>query len=166
MCRVSLAPVSPGEVVLKIDDSRGVTDADPLDPTGGEFEHHCGDLAGGKVVMMRHPERSINHSCDPNTYTRTIAGDRHVVALRAIRLGEEVTYDSCVNGEGDTALHQERLVGTVGVPESRPVGRPDHRTRERPSRCPSLPGSKRLPLPGSPPIRILAATPSWRCTWV
>jgi GNAT superfamily N-acetyltransferase len=93
---------SPGQVVLKIDDSRVVTDADPLDPASGEFEHHCDYLAEGKVVLMRPPERSINHACDPNTYIRTIAGDRYVVALRDIRPGEEITYDYCVNGDGDT----------------------------------------------------------------
>ena len=99
----SSAHVSPGEIVLRIDDSRVVTDADPLDPARGEFEHHCDYLAGGKVVLMRPPERFINHACDPNTYIRTIAGDRYVVALREIRPGDEITYDYGVNGDGDTA---------------------------------------------------------------
>jgi hypothetical protein len=48
------------------------------------------------------PERFINHRCDPNAYVRTIAGDRYVVALTEIRPGEEVTYDYCVNGDGET----------------------------------------------------------------
>jgi GNAT superfamily N-acetyltransferase len=99
----SAARFSPGEVVLKIDDSRVVTEPDPLDPARGEFEHHCDDLAGGKVVLMQPPERFINHRCDPNTYIRTIAGDRYVVALREIRPGDEITYDYCINGDGDTA---------------------------------------------------------------
>jgi GNAT superfamily N-acetyltransferase len=99
----SSAQFSPGETVLKIDDSRVVTDADPLDPAKADFEHHCDYLAGGKVVLMQPPERFINHRCDPNTYVRTIAGDRYVVALREIRFGEEITYDYCVNGDGDTA---------------------------------------------------------------
>jgi hypothetical protein len=99
----SSAHLSPGEIVLKIDDSRVVTDAEPLDPAKGEFEHHCDYLAGGKVVLMQPPERFINHCCDPNTFTRTIAGDRYVVALREIRPGEEITYDYCINGDGDTA---------------------------------------------------------------
>ena len=64
----SSAHFSPGEIVLKIDDSRVVTDADPLDPARGEFEHHCDYLAGGKVVLMQPPERFINHRCDPNTF--------------------------------------------------------------------------------------------------
>lgn len=92
----------PGEIVLQIDDTRVVTDANPVDPTKGEFEHHCDYLAGGKVVLMQMPERFINHRCDPNTYIRTIAGDRYVVALRKIGAGEEITYDYCINGDGDT----------------------------------------------------------------
>jgi GNAT superfamily N-acetyltransferase len=99
----SAARFSPGEIILKIDDSRVVTDASPLDPAKGEFEHHCDYLANGKIVLMQPPERFINHRCDPNTYIRTIAGDRHVVALREIRPGDEITYDYCVNGDGDTA---------------------------------------------------------------
>ena len=94
---------SPGEIILKIDDSRVVTDADPLDPARGEFEHHCDYLANGKVVLMQVPERFINHSCRPTTFIRTISGDRHVVALRVIRPGDEVTFDYCINGDGDTA---------------------------------------------------------------
>jgi uncharacterized protein len=96
-------PFSPGEIVLEIDDSRVVTDANPLDPAKGELEHHCDYLAGGQVVLMQPPERFINHRCDPNTYIRTIAGVRYVVALREIHSGDEITYDYCINGDGDTA---------------------------------------------------------------
>ena len=99
----SSAHFSPGEIILKIDDFRVVTDAEPLDPAKGEFEHHCDYLASGKVVLMQPPERFINHHCDPNTFIRTISGDRYVVALREIRPGDEITYDYCVNGDGDTA---------------------------------------------------------------
>lgn len=99
----SNAYFSPGELVLKIDDSRVVTDADPLDPARGEFEHHCDHLASGKVVLMQAPERSVNHCCEPNTFIRTVAGDRYVVALRKIQPDDEITYDYCLNGDGDTA---------------------------------------------------------------
>ncbi len=98
----SAIPISPGEIVLRIDDSRVVTDANPLDPEWDEFEHHCDYLAGGEVVLMRPPERFVNHRCEPNTYIKTIAGDRYVVALREICSGDEITYDYCVNGDGDT----------------------------------------------------------------
>ena len=36
---------------------------------------------GGKVVLMQPPERYINHSCDPNSFVKTIDGVRHVLAL-------------------------------------------------------------------------------------
>jgi GNAT superfamily N-acetyltransferase len=99
----SSAHFSPGEIIMRIDDSRIVTDAAPLDPAKWEFEHHCDYLAGGKVVLMQPPERFINHRCDPNPYVRTINGDRYVVALREIHPCDEITYDYCVNGDGDTA---------------------------------------------------------------
>ena len=96
-------PMLPGEIALRIDDSRVVTKVAPLDPTKGEFDYHCDYLAGGKVVLMRPPERFINHSCDPNAYTRTIGEDRYLLALREIRIGDEITYDYCLNSKGNTA---------------------------------------------------------------
>jgi uncharacterized protein len=117
----------PGEIVLRIDDSRVVTEADPLQPEKGEQENHCDYLAGGKVVLMQPPERFINHRCDPNTYVRTIAGDRYVVALSEIRPGDEITYDYCVNGDGDTQwtcscgspnCRKRHLSGFFHLPES------------------------------------------------
>jgi len=122
----SVVPISHGEVILRIDDSRVVTDADPLDPAKSEFEHHCDYLAGGQVVLMQTPERFINHRCEPNTYIKTIAGDRYVVALREIRPGDEITYDYCVNGDGDTewvcgcgssACRKRHLSGFFHLPE-------------------------------------------------
>jgi hypothetical protein len=98
----SLKSISRGEVILAIDDSRVVMPDFPLNTTKGEFEYHCDYLAGGKVVLMQFPERHINHSCDPNTFVKTILGVRYVFALRAIVAGEEVAYDYCINGFGDT----------------------------------------------------------------
>ncbi len=94
--------IAKGELVLAIDDSRVVTLELPLDESKGEFEYHCDYLAGGKVVLMQFPERHINHSCDPNTFVKTILGVRYVFALGPIAAGVEVTYDYCINGSGDT----------------------------------------------------------------
>ena len=90
--------IPKGDVVLKIDDSRVVTEDNPLRPENGEYEHHCDYLAGGKVVLMQPPECYINHSCNPNTYVKTVDGIRKVFALCNIRSGEEITYDYCING--------------------------------------------------------------------
>ena len=91
-----------GHPILKIDDSRVVTGDNPLRETEGEQEVHCDYLAGGKVVLMQSPERHINHSCNPNSFVKTISGVRYVFALSGIAGGEEITYDYCINGYGDT----------------------------------------------------------------
>lgn len=89
-----------GDVILAIDDSRIVDDAHPL--RGDENPRHCDYLQSGKVVLMQPPERYINHSCDPNTYVKTVKGERLVIARRNIAHDEEITYDYSVNGGGDT----------------------------------------------------------------
>jgi uncharacterized protein len=89
-----------GETVLVMDDSRIVDPAHPLRPDRGELARHQDYLAGGRVVLMGVPERYINSSCDANTYVVTRAGARHVVALRAIDAGDEITFDYLVNCDG------------------------------------------------------------------
>jgi hypothetical protein len=89
-----------GEIVLSIDDRRVVDEEHPL--RLGEEERHCDYLDAGKVVLMQPPERHINHSCDPNTYVQSVKGKRVVKALRDIAAEEEITYDYCINGDGDT----------------------------------------------------------------
>jgi hypothetical protein len=98
----ALENISKGEMILAIDDSRIVTAELPLVESKGEFEYHCDWLTGGEVVLMQLPERHINHSCDPNTFVKTMLGIRYVFALRSIAADEEVTYDYCINGFGDT----------------------------------------------------------------
>jgi hypothetical protein len=93
-------PLSKGGLVLLIDDSHTVDELRPLGP--GDDARHCDYLEGGKTVLMQPPERHINHSCDPNSYVKTLHGRRFVIALRDIRPGEEITYDYCINGGGDT----------------------------------------------------------------
>jgi SET domain-containing protein len=89
-----------GEIILPIDDSRIVDDEHPLRRELGEHSYHCDFLAGGKIVLMRSPERHINSCCDPNTYVRTINGVRQVVARKSIKSGEEITYDYIIDCHG------------------------------------------------------------------
>ena len=93
-------PFLEGQTVLAIDDSRIVDELNPLGP--GEDARHCDYLARGTVVLMQPPECFINHCCQPNTYVKTVDGRRLVIALRNIASGEEITYDYCINGGGDT----------------------------------------------------------------
>jgi hypothetical protein len=92
--------IGAGDAVLKIDDSRIVDEQHLL--SAADDPRHCDYLAAGKVVLMQSPERYINHSCDPNTYVKTVDGIRVVIALRPIAAGQEITYHYCINGDGDT----------------------------------------------------------------
>ena len=89
-----------GAIILPIDDSRVVDAEHPLRPELGEHDYHCDYLAGGKVVLMRSPERHINSSCDPNAYVKTLNGVRHVVARKVIEAGEEITCDYIIDCHG------------------------------------------------------------------
>lgn len=91
-----------GETILSIDDARVVTLNASLISEEGEYEYHCDYLADGKVVLMRSPERHINHCCCPNTFVRTYDGRRYVIALNDIASGDEISFDYCINGGGDT----------------------------------------------------------------
>ena len=88
-----------GEVVLEINDSHVVSDTSKL--TKEQWEHDCDFLSNGKVVLMQSPEKYINHSCNPNTYIKTINGVRKVLVMRNIKKGEEITFDYAVNGNND-----------------------------------------------------------------
>jgi len=92
--------ISRGDTVLRIDDSRGVDEHHPLG--SAEDPRYCDYLEAGKVILIQIPETYINYSCDPNTYVKTMNGVREVIALRPIEAGQEITYDYCINGDGNT----------------------------------------------------------------
>lgn len=88
-----------GEAVLDIDDSHIVQDVNMLIDSQKD---HCDWLNDNKVVLMQEPEKYINHSCEPNTYVKTIDGIRRVIAMRDTKTGEEITYDYAINGYYDS----------------------------------------------------------------
>lgn len=92
----TIRDVLQGEMILAIDDSHIVNDPKSISE---EDKEHMDYLADGKVILMQSPEVYINHSCDPNTYVKTFNGKRQVIAMRDIRVGEEVTYDYAINGD-------------------------------------------------------------------
>jgi len=85
-----------GEVILEMDDSYVVTDPSKL--TNEQHESELDYLADGKIVIMQTPEKYINHSCDPNSYVKTVDGIRKVLAMRDIQKGEEIVGDYSING--------------------------------------------------------------------
>ncbi len=95
----ALREFKAGEEVLEIDDSHVVTDESSLTQEQHAFD--CDYLADGKIILMQEPEKYINHSCDPSTYVKTKKGIRKVLAMRDIKIGEEITYDYSINGDND-----------------------------------------------------------------
>lgn len=95
----AIVDIQKSETVLEIDDSHVVTDPSKL--TKEQNEYDCDYLEDGKVILMQSPEKFINHSCDPSTYVKTISGVRKVLAMRDIKIGDEITYDYSINGDND-----------------------------------------------------------------
>ncbi len=88
-----------GDIILERDDSRFVTEENPL--REGEHVYHCDWLPDGRVVYVQEPERYTNHSCDPGAYVKEIDGVRYCVARRDILAGEEITYHYCIDNWGE-----------------------------------------------------------------
>jgi len=93
--------IPKGHPILEIDDSRLVTDTNPLRESEGEHERHCDYLPGGKIVLMQPPERYINHSCNPNSFVKTVNGVRYVFALTDIPAEEELTIEYSLNNDDE-----------------------------------------------------------------
>jgi uncharacterized protein len=87
-----------GEEILEIDDSHIVEDEATL--TEEDWKYNA-DFFDGKIVIMQEPERCINHSCDPNSYVKTINSIRKLFAIKDIAEGEEITYDCTINGDNE-----------------------------------------------------------------
>lgn len=92
----ALRDFEDGEIILDYDDSDIVRDVSIL--TDHDWDFNTDFLENGKVVWQKEPERSRNHSCDPNSYDKTINGVRRLVAKRRIKRGEEITGDYVMNG--------------------------------------------------------------------
>ncbi len=88
----------PGDVILVRDESREVTDDNPL--REGERWWHCDWLENGRQVYLPSPERHMNHSCDANAWVDFRQGVGRLTALRAIRAGEEITNHYSINLHG------------------------------------------------------------------
>jgi hypothetical protein len=87
-----------GEEILEINDSHVVEDEATL--TAEDWEYNA-DFYDGKIVIMQEPERCINHSCDPNSYVKTINSIRKLYAMKDIVEEDEITYDCTINGDNE-----------------------------------------------------------------
>ena len=99
---------------------------------------------------MQIPERYINHSCDPNTYVKTINGVREVIALRPIAPGEDMTLRFVIFDGNDGAFDSAVLIDnfqwgatTVMGPSTDPIGYRLKRRRATPPALLGLPPAAR-----------------------
>jgi SET domain-containing protein len=98
----SVGALSPGAIILQIDDSHVIDIDHRLRQKQGESARHLDYLPDGTVVLMQSPECFINHSCDPNVYVYSVERRRFVLAKRAVASGEEIVFDYALNAvEGD-----------------------------------------------------------------
>ena len=88
-----------GECIRAIHVVREVTPDAPLRPDLGERADHC-DYPDGKTVLLGHPDRCINHSCEPNAWVRYGERGAELVAMKAIAPGAEITCDYRINVTG------------------------------------------------------------------
>lgn len=117
-----------GEIISEAEiERRYPEDMDGLNHTfvfGVEFDHNIDGGANGNAA------RWINHSCQPNCDTYEVKRRIFVRAIRAIRPGEELTYDYAIEaGEPLTAAVKARWPcwcgskkcrGTVLLPTKKP----------------------------------------------
>ena len=81
------------ETIVKINHSRIVYKKD-VSKLSKEDQNHTSYISGGKYIIMKSPEKYINHSCNPNVYIKNMK----VIAMRNIKKGEEITFDYSING--------------------------------------------------------------------
>lgn len=104
-----------GDALLEIDDSDIVSDRSRLTPEDDVHIDVFIDKDGReRVIFMKSPEKFINHSCDPNVFSKTDmkSGIRQVYALKNIRVGEELTWDYAINSWEEWEVPAECTCGS------------------------------------------------------
>jgi SET domain-containing protein len=91
-----------GERIRRLVVAREITPDAPLREELGERADHC-DYPDGRVVLLAFPDRTVNHSCDPNAWEQYDGETAYLAARRAIAEGEEITCDYNLNITGGTS---------------------------------------------------------------
>lgn len=94
-----LEAVKKGQVISEFRLEREITPETPLRPEKGERSEHC-SMFDDRYCLVAIPERYLNHSCDPNTNLHYDETGIHIVALRDIEAGTELTVDYLINNSG------------------------------------------------------------------
>ena len=89
----ALKDFKKGEIILKIDSSN-VVSKENIAKLSKEEQNHTQYIGSNKYIIMKFPEKYINHSCNPNTYIKNLK----VIAMKNIKKDEEITSDYSING--------------------------------------------------------------------
>ena len=90
---------TPIEFIHRVRFEREITKDSPLRTELGERFDHCA-YPDGKVMLVAHPYRHLNHSCDPNAYYQYEGEIPIARARRFIAAGDEITVDYLINNPG------------------------------------------------------------------
>jgi len=82
-----------GEIIINIDYSKIVSKKNVMKLSKNN-QNHTTYIGKDRYVIMKPPERFINHSCDPNVFVNR----KNLIAIRNIKKGEEITCDYSING--------------------------------------------------------------------
>jgi len=91
----ALRDFAPGEVVLRWDVSHKISN-DALKLLSEDERRYIHPFNDYESIMVQPPERFVNHSCDNNTVVVEFSD----VAIRSIKVGEEITSDYSSDGSG------------------------------------------------------------------
>lgn len=89
-----------GEVIIKWHPEATFT-KEKMSKYSESEQNHTSYVGNGKYVLMGIPERYVNHSCSPNSYVK----NKSDIALRNIKMGEEITTDYSLNGVDDWVMN-------------------------------------------------------------
>ena len=101
-----------GDVVLRWDLTHAISTRD-LSNMSVEDRRYTHPLDEDRAIIVQPPERFVNHSCDNNTEVRDFCD----VAIKTIRVGDEITSDYGTDGSGvefDCLCGSENCRGRIG----------------------------------------------------
>ena len=86
---VAVRPIAVGELVLHLNGTLSAIPTRYSVQVGTDLHLHSNDEADDRELVEQYAWRYMNHHCEPNTVIR----HRDVFAIRAIAVGEDVTFD-------------------------------------------------------------------------
>ena len=88
----ALKKFKKGEIVMILDKTHKVKHSQ-INKLSKHNQNHLNYIGYGNYIIMKSPEKYVNHFCNPNTY---VINEKDI-AIRDIKKGEEITTDYSAN---------------------------------------------------------------------